>query len=286
MRAQDIIRKKRDGGKLTAEELRFFMDGLVEGDIPDYQGSAFLMSVFLKGMDDEETVSLTRAMMDSGEALDLEGIAGPRIDKHSTGGVGDKPSIILAPLMATMGIKVPMVSGRGLGHTGGTLDKLESIPGLRTDLKPEELRENLRDPGFFMVGQTEGLVPADKKLYALRDVTATVESIPLIASSIMSKKLAEGVHGLLLDVKTGSGAFMKDPEDARKLASTMVGIGNSIHAGMVIVADGTDDAEARLERVLTTDPGTGVMRHADAGYDIAIEVAREKGIKIPMLPGE
>jgi pyrimidine-nucleoside phosphorylase len=228
MRAQDIIKKKRDGGKLAAEELKFFIDGLVAGIIPDYQGSAFLMSVFLKGMDDDETVSLTRAMMDTGEALALEGVPGPRVDKHSTGGVGDKPSIILAPLMATMGIKVPMVSGRGLGHTGGTLDKLESIPGLRTDLGQEELREHLKNPGLFMIGQTEGLAPADKKLYALRDVTATVESIPLIASSIMSKKLAEGAHGLLLDVKTGSGAFMKEPEQAMKLARTMVGIGNSM----------------------------------------------------------
>jgi pyrimidine-nucleoside phosphorylase len=228
MRAQDIIKKKRDGGKLSSEELKFFIDGIVEGAIPDYQGSALLMAVFLNGMDDEETVSLTRAMMDSGETLALEGVIGPKVDKHSTGGVGDKPSIILAPLLATMGIKVPMVSGRGLGHTGGTLDKLESISGLRTDIVQEELREHLKNPGLFMIGQTEGLAPADKKLYALRDVTATVESIPLIASSIMSKKLAEGVQGLLLDVKTGSGAFMKEPEQAMKLARTMVDIGNSM----------------------------------------------------------
>jgi pyrimidine-nucleoside phosphorylase len=228
MRAQDIIKKKRDGGKLSDEELRFFISGLVEGAIPDYQSSALLMAIFLQGMDDEETVSLTSAMMDSGGALGLEGVAGPLVDKHSTGGVGDKPSIILAPLMATMGIKVPMVSGRGLGHTGGTLDKLESIPGLRTDLGQDELREHLKNPGFFMIGQTEGLAPADKKLYALRDVTATVESVPLIASSIMSKKLAEGVQGLLLDVKMGSGAFMKEPEMAMRLARTMVDIGNSM----------------------------------------------------------
>ncbi len=228
MLAYDVIRKKRDGEALSSEEIDFLLGGLLRGEVPDYQISAFLMAVCLKGMDDSETVALTRAMMRSGTVLDLKDISGTKVDKHSTGGVGDKTSIILAPIIASMGIKVPMVSGRGLGHTGGTLDKLESIPGLRTDLTVEEFRNNVREPGFSIMGQTAELAPADRKLYALRDVTATVESIPLIAASIMSKKLAEGTEGLVLDVKVGSGAFMKNVEDARKLARTMVTIGNAM----------------------------------------------------------
>jgi pyrimidine-nucleoside phosphorylase len=238
MRTLDIIRKKRDGAELGEDEIGFFIEGVTSGEIPDYQASAFLMAVCLKGATDAETVSLTRAMMQSGEAIDLKGVTGPKVDKHSTGGVGDKTSIILAPLLASMGIKVPMVAGRGLGHTGGTLDKLESIPGMRTDLGLDEFRGNLKNPGLAIMGQTESMAPADRKLYALRDVTATVESIPLIASSIMSKKLSEGIDGLVLDVKTGSGAFMKDLEDARKLARTMVNIGNSM--GIKTVALITD----------------------------------------------
>jgi pyrimidine-nucleoside phosphorylase len=228
MRAYDVIRKKRDGEALDREELEFLIQGLTSGEVPDYQVSAFLMAVFQKGMSADETLWLTEAMMGSGERLDLSGVTGVKVDKHSTGGVGDKTSIILAPLLASMGIMVPMVSGRGLGHTGGTLDKLESIPGLRTDIPIEEFTGNLRTVGYSMMGQTDSLAPADRKLYALRDVTATVESIPLIASSIMSKKLAEGADGLVLDVKCGAGAFMKDLGAAGELARAMVGIGNSM----------------------------------------------------------
>jgi pyrimidine-nucleoside phosphorylase len=238
MRAYEVIRKKREGGELTKEEITFFINGVAGGGVPDYQASAFLMAVYLKGMTDAETVALTEAMLGTGKVLDLGDVTGVKVDKHSTGGVGDKPSIIVAPVMAAMGVKVPMVSGRGLGHTGGTLDKLESIPGLRTDLSVEEFRQNLKDVGFSIMGQTEELAPADRKLYALRDATATVESIPLIASSIMSKKLAEGTGGLVLDVKVGSGAFMKTPEEARALARAMVNIGNSMGVRtMALVTD-------------------------------------------------
>jgi pyrimidine-nucleoside phosphorylase len=228
VRAADIIGKKRDGQALSDEEIAFFIQGVASGSIPDYQASALLMAVTLRGMDEAETVSLTRAMLRSGRVLDLASVGAPRVDKHSTGGVGDKVSLILAPLAAAMAVKVPMVSGRGLGHTGGTLDKLESIPGFRTDLGPEEFAANVKELGLCITGQTEELAPADRKLYALRDVTATVRSVPLIAASIMSKKLAEGVQGLLLDVKCGSGAFMKTLEDARELARAMVRIGGSM----------------------------------------------------------
>lgn len=238
MRAYEIIRKKRDGEELSKEEISFFINGVVREEVPDYQASAFLMAVYLKGMTDAETVALTEAMLRSGKVLDLGDVTGVKVDKHSTGGVGDKPSIILAPVMAAMGVKVPMIAGRGLGHTGGTLDKLESIPGLRTDLSEEEFRENLKEVGFSIMGQTGELAPADRKLYGLRDVTATEESVPLIASSIMSKKLAEGAGGLVLDVKTGSGAFMKTHEEARALARAMVNIGNSMGVRtMALVTD-------------------------------------------------
>jgi|Deesub1362A_J573_1020465.scaffolds.fasta_scaffold00013_195 pyrimidine-nucleoside phosphorylase len=228
MRAYDIIKKKRDGGSLTKEEISFLINGSLKGDVPDYQVSALLMAVFLNGMTDEETIALTEVMMHSGKTIDLSDITGPKVDKHSTGGVGDKVSLILAPLVAAMGVKVPMISGRGLGHTGGTLDKLQSIPGFKTDIPVEEFKDNIKNFGLSIIGQSQDFVPADRKLYALRDVTATVDSIPLIASSIMSKKLAEGINGLVLDVKTGSGAFMKTLEDARRLAKTMVKIGNSM----------------------------------------------------------
>ncbi len=229
MRAVDIIRKKRDGEKLSRDEIRFFIDKFVGGEIPDYQMSAFLMAVFFRSMDFEETTALTDAMMHSGTVLDFSDVPAPKVDKHSTGGVGDKISLPLAPLVASCGVAVPMISGRALGHTGGTLDKLESIPGFRTDLSPDEFHEAISRIGVAIIGQTEDIVPADRRMYALRDVTATVESIPLISSSIMSKKLAEGIDGLVLDVKTGSGAFMRNYDDALKLAQTMVAIGKGMN---------------------------------------------------------
>jgi pyrimidine-nucleoside phosphorylase len=228
VRAVDIIQKKRDGGELGRDEVAFFIDGYTRGGIPDYQASAFAMAVFFKGMTSAETVALTESMMRTGEVLDLSDLPGPRVDKHSTGGVGDKTSLILAPLAAAAGAYVPMISGRGLGHTGGTLDKLESIPGFRVGLSLKEFRETLRQCGLGLIGQTPEIAPADRKLYALRDVTATVESLPLIASSIMSKKMAEGIDALILDVKTGDGAFMKKFEDAKALAEAMVRIGRGM----------------------------------------------------------
>jgi pyrimidine-nucleoside phosphorylase len=226
MRAADLIRKKRDGKALLEEEISFLINGYLAGTVPDYQISAFLMAVYCSGMSDEEIMGLTRAMVSSGQKLDMTGVQGIKMDKHSTGGVGDKTSIIVAPIMASMGLKIPKLAGRGLGHTGGTIDKLSSIPGMRTDLTAEEIRENLKNVGLAIAGTSADIAPADKKLYALRDVTATVESVPLIASSIMSKKLAEGVDALLLDVKAGSGAFMKGVAEARALARLMVKIGN------------------------------------------------------------
>ncbi len=228
MRAVDIIQRKRDGEGLSREEVAFFVDGYTRGRIPDYQASAFAMAVFFRGMTSAETVALTESMMRTGEVLDLSDLPGPRVDKHSTGGVGDKTSLILAPLAAAAGAYVPMISGRGLGHTGGTLDKLESIPGFRVGLSLKEFRETLRKCGLGLIGQTPEIAPADRKLYALRDVTATVESLPLIASSIMSKKMAEGIEALILDVKTGDGAFMKKFEDSKALAEAMVRIGRGM----------------------------------------------------------
>jgi len=225
MRTVDLIQRKRDGNELAPEEIEFLVEGYTNGDIPDYQMSSFLMAVFFSGMSDREVSRLTECMLRSGDTVDLSAIPGVKVDKHSTGGVGDKTSFIVAPLAAAAGVVVPMMSGRALGHTGGTLDKLESIPGFRTNLTAAEFQKQLGELGLCFIGQTEQLAPADRKLYALRDVTATVESIPLISSSIMSKKLAEGVDALVLDVKVGSGAFMKKQVEARRLAQTMVGIG-------------------------------------------------------------
>ena len=225
MRTVDLIQRKRDGGELAPEEIEFLVEGYTNGDIPDYQMSSFLMAVFFSGMSDREVSRLTECMLRSGDTVDLSSIPGLKVDKHSTGGVGDKTSLIVAPLAAAAGVGVPMMSGRALGHTGGTLDKLESIPGFRTSLTAEEFEKQLSELGLCFIGQTDRLAPADRKLYALRDVTATVESIPLISSSIMSKKLADGVDALVLDVKVGSGAFMKKQVDARRLAQMMVGIG-------------------------------------------------------------
>ncbi|MGF1669737.1 MAG: thymidine phosphorylase [Balneolaceae bacterium] len=220
-----LIRKKRDGQSLTKDEMNYLIQAYTGDLIPDYQMSSFLMASFLNGLNDEEAANLTHAMLHSGIVADLSEVPGIKVDKHSTGGVGDKLSLILAPIVASCGVPVPMISGRGLGHTGGTLDKLESIPGFKVDVDLERYKEILKKQNLVLVGQTEEIAPADKRLYALRDVTATVESIPLIAGSIMSKKLAEGIDALVLDVKTGSGAFMKKKEDAIKLAETLVNIG-------------------------------------------------------------
>ncbi len=225
MRTVDLIHRKRDGEELSAEEISNLIEGYVRNEIPDYQISAFLMAVFHSGMTDREVSALTDVMVRSGETVDLSDIPGMKVDKHSTGGVGDKTSLICAPLAASAGVIVPMISGRGLGHTGGTLDKLESIPGFRTNLTIEEFRGVLKEHGLAFIGQTDEIAPADGKLYSLRDATATVESIPLIASSIMSKKLAVGLDAIVLDVKVGSGAFMKRQVEARRLAQMMVGIG-------------------------------------------------------------
>ncbi|MBI4548139.1 MAG: thymidine phosphorylase [Ignavibacteriae bacterium] len=225
MNPLELIRKKRNRGTLSYEELNSLITGYVDGRIPDYQMAAFLMAVYFQKMDFEETAHLVDIMVHSGKVIDLSLIPGIKVDKHSTGGVGDKVSLILAPMVAACGVPVPMISGRGLGHTGGTLDKLESIPGFRTNLSIEEYKSVLRDVGVVMIGQTDDLVPADKKMYALRDVTATVECIPLIAGSIMSKKLAEGMDALVLDVKTGRGAFMHSEADAIELAKTLIALG-------------------------------------------------------------
>src|SRR5437868_1103047 len=228
MRTVDLIHNKRDGGELTAEEISYLVESYNSGELPDYQMSAFLMAVYFSGMTDREVSALTDCIVRSGETVDLSSITGPKVDKHSTGGVGDKTTLIAAPLAASAGVIVPKVTGRALGHTGGTLDKLESIPGMRTDLSVDQFRAQLAEIGLCFIGQSDSVAPADGKLYALRDVTATVESIPLIASSIMSKKLTIGSDALVLDVKVGAGAFMKRQVDARKLAQMMVGIGRRV----------------------------------------------------------
>jgi pyrimidine-nucleoside phosphorylase len=238
MRAVDLIRKKRDSGEHTREEIDFLISGYTRGEIPDYQMAAWLMAAWLRGLNRAEIAGLTESMLYSGEVLDLGDISGKKVDKHSTGGVGDKTSLILAPIVAAGGLSVPMISGRGLGHTGGTLDKLEAIPGFNVNLTLSEFRRVLKECGMGLIGQTAEIAPADKKIYALRDVTATIENVGLICASIMSKKLAEGIDALVLDVKTGSGAFMKREEEAVRLAEVMVETGKRM--GKKVVALITD----------------------------------------------
>jgi pyrimidine-nucleoside phosphorylase len=235
MRAVDIIAKKRDGHELTRDEIGFIIRGYTDREVANYQMAALLMAIYLRGMTTEETLALTEAMLHSGEVLDLADLGRPRVDKHSTGGVGDKTSLVIAPVVAAGGLLVPMISGRALGHTGGTLDKLESIPGFRTDLSLAEFRSTLQTVGAALIGQTAEIAPADKMLYALRDVTATVACRPLMAASIMSKKMAEGASGLVLDVKTGSGAFLKKEDDARELAQIMMSIARGMNRECIVL---------------------------------------------------
>jgi pyrimidine-nucleoside phosphorylase len=246
MRAVDLLRKKRDSGELSREEIDFLVSGYTRGDIPDYQMAAWLMAVWIRGLNRAETAALTEVMLYSGEVVNHSEIPGKKVDKHSTGGIGDKTSLILAPIVAAGGLTVPMISGRGLGHTGGTLDKLESIPGFNVNLPLDEFRHVLRECGMALIGQTAEIAPADKKIYALRDVTSTVENIGLICASIMSKKLAEGIDGLVLDVKTGSGAFMKKEEDAVSLAEVMVDTGKRMSKKVVALITGMDEPLGRM----------------------------------------
>lgn len=240
MRMVDLIEKKRDGGVLSDDEIRYIISGFTSGEIPDYQMAAFAMAVFYRGMDDHETAVLTDAMMHSGDTIDLSRFGTKSVDKHSTGGVGDKTTLIVAPIVASLGGKMAKMSGRGLGHTGGTVDKLESIPGFQTTLSAERFMQQVEEVGLAVIGQSGNLTPADKKLYALRDVTATVDSLPLITSSIMSKKLAAGSHSIVLDVKIGSGAFMKTLADGRQLAERMVAIGKACGRNVTAVMTNMD----------------------------------------------
>jgi len=245
MRAVDLIREKRDSGEHSREEINFLISGYTSGTIPDYQMAAWLMAVWIRGFSRAETAALTEAMLHSGEVMDFSSLPGRKVDKHSTGGVGDKTSLILAPIVAAGGLNVPMISGRGLGHTGGTLDKLEAIPGFNTNLSLEDFRRVLGECGMALIGQTAEIAPADKKIYALRDATSTVENIGLICASIMSKKLAEGLDALVLDVKTGSGAFMKREEDSVRLAEEMVETGKRMGKRMVALITGMDEPLGR-----------------------------------------
>lgn len=261
MRAVDLIRKKRDGGQLTREEIQYLIQGATRGAIPDYQLSAWLMAVVLRGMTNAETADLTQAMLQSGKTMDFTHFPAARVDKHSTGGVGDKTSLVVAPIVAAAGLYVPMISGRGLGHTGGTLDKLESIPGFRVDLSESEFRKALKACGCALSGPTPRIAPADRRLYALRDVTGTVESPALICASIMSKKLAEGIDALVLDVKTGNGAFMKSEKDAVELAELLVETGNRVGKRTVaLITDMGQPLGRKVGNALEVEESLEVLR--------------------------
>ncbi len=276
LRVPGILERKRDGEALTRAEIDFLIAGYTRGDVPDYQMAAFAMAVHFRGMSDEETTDLTRAMLHSGEILDLSDLEGPKADKHSTGGVGDKTSLVLAPLAAVCGVTVPMISGRALAHSGGTLDKLESIPGFRVGLSLDEFRRTLRAHRLSFIGQTVEIAPADKKLYALRDVTATVPVLPLIVASIMGKKLAEGIDALILDVKTGDGAFMQREEDAIRLATRMVAIGKGMGKRVAAVITDMDEPTGsmignslEIEESIRTLRGQGPKDLTDLSVELA-----------------
>ena len=274
----DILQKKRYGEELTREEIGFFIKGYTEGSVPDYQAAAFCMAVCFAGMTDRETAALTDAMARSGDTVDLSRFGNLSVDKHSTGGVGDKTSLILCPIVSSLGCKVAKMSGRGLGHTGGTVDKLESIPGYRTSLSEEEFLDQVERTGLALIGQTGNLTPADKKLYALRDVTATIDSIPLITSSIMSKKLAAGSKNIVLDVKTGSGAFMKTPEDAEKLAENMVRIGKSCGRNVsALLTDMDRPLGFAVGNSLEVIEAVNVLKGLEKGdlYEVSVSLATE-----------
>jgi pyrimidine-nucleoside phosphorylase len=284
MRAVDLIRRKRDGGELSRAEITFLVEGLTDGVVPTYQWAALAMAILWRGMTPEETAGLVEAMLHSGTVLDLSDIPGPKVDKHSTGGVGDKTSLILAPVAAACGVTVPMVSGRGLGHTGGTLDKLESIPGFRIDLDLAAYRRVARECGLVLIGQTAEIAPADRVLYALRDATATVESIPLITASILSKKLAEGIDALVLDVKCGAGAFMSRIEDARALAESMTRIGRALGKPVQAILTSMD---APLGRTVgnAVEVSECVACLQGAGPDDLMEVSLELAAEMLLLGG-
>ena len=285
MRVVDIILKKKNGEKLTKEEIHEVIDGYVKGIIPDYQVSALLMAICFQGLDDEEKVNLTMEMLHSGEQVDLSEIDGICVDKHSTGGVGDKTSLAIGPIVASCGLKMAKMSGRGLGHTGGTLDKLESIPGCKINISSEDFFKQVKEVGVAIIGQTKNITPADKKLYALRDVTGTVDNIGLIASSIMSKKLASGAHYILIDVKVGDGAFMKNLDDAKELSKTMVAIGNSVGRKTVCVLTNMNEPLGKavgnsleVMEAIDTLKGKGPKDFTDLVYDLSSKLLVMTGV--------